>query len=95
MHALSLVRLCDDVSGLSAELVTVRAAAERSTAAQVAAELRSQRLERELAAAHEQVTALRRELDALREDLVWAFAERRLPLDGAPVQRLSVARRTG
>lgn len=93
MHALSLLRLSDDVAALQAEVTALRGAFERSTAAEVAAELRAQRLEEELAAARTEVTALRRDLDALREDVVWAFAERRLP--GSAPQRLSVARRSG
>ena len=105
MHARSLVRLCDDVTALQAEVAALRASSQRSTAAEVVAELRAQRLEQELAAVRTEAAALRRDLDALREELVWAFAERRLPLDGlpvdqapvdrAPVQHLRVARRSG
>ena len=95
MHAQSLVRLCDDVAVLQAEVVRLREASDRSTAAQVVAELRAQRLEAELSATRAEAAALRRDLDALREDVLWAFAERRLPVDGSPVTRLSVARRSG
>ena len=95
VHAQSLVRLCDDVVALQREVAALRAASQRSTAAEVVAELRAQRLEDELAAARAEAAALRRDLDALREELVWAFAEGRLPVDGAPVQSLRLARRSG
>src|SRR5687768_17285256 len=62
VHALSLVRLSDDVAALQAEVTALRGTSERSTAAEVMAELRAQRLEEELAAARAEVAALRRDL---------------------------------
>ena len=93
MHATSLVRLSDDVAALQAEVASLRAHERRATAVEVLAELRAQRLERELASARAVVAGLRSDLDALREELVWVSAERRRPADGPTVARLSVARR--
>ena len=94
MHATSLVRLSDDVAALHAEHAVLRAGAERSTAAEVRAELRAQRLEEELTAARASIAVLRSDLDALREEQVWAFAaDRRRPAETPSVARLSVARR--
>ena len=95
VHAQSLVRLSDDLTAVQAEVERLRGTTSGSTAAQVVAELRAQRLEDELATARAEIAALRRDLDALREDVLWAFAERRLPVDASPAQRLSVARRSG
>ena len=62
MHAQSLVRLCDDVAVVQAEVVRLREASDRSTAAEVVAELRAQRLEAELASTRAEAAALRRYL---------------------------------
>jgi len=94
VHARSLVLLSDDLRVLSEQVARLRADAEGSTAAQVAAELRAGRLEAELVETRAQLAALRADVDALREDLVWAYAERRLPAEAAPVTRLP-GRRTG
>ena len=58
----------------------------------VVAELRAQRLERELAAARADLAAVKADLAALREELVWAFAERRLAVDAAAPEQAPVAR---
>jgi uncharacterized membrane protein len=68
----------------------LRTGTDRSTAAQVLAELRAERLEAELAETRAQLAALRADVDALREELVWALADRA----AAPVTRLP-GRRTG
>lgn len=94
VHAQSLVLLSDDVRVLREEVVRLRAGTERSTAAQVLAELRAQRLEAELAETRAQLSALRADVEALREELVWAFADRRAAVEPAPVTRLP-GRRTG
>jgi len=94
VHAQSLVLLSDDLRVLSKEVARLRTGSERSTAAQVTAELRAERLEAELADTRAQLAALRADVDALREELVWAFAGRRLPVEPAPVTRLP-GRRTG
>ena len=94
VHAQSLVLLSDDLRVLQEELTRLRAGTERSTAAQVVAELRAERLEAELAETRAQLAALRADVDALREELVWAFADRRASVEGAPVTRLP-GRRTG
>ncbi len=94
VHAQSLVLLSDDLRVLQEELVRLRAGTERSTAAQVLAELRAERLEAELAQTRGQLAALRADLDALREELVWAVADRRAQLEAAPVSRLP-GRRSG
>ncbi len=94
VHAASLVRLSDDVQGLQEQVDGLRTCGERSTAVQVADQQRAEHLAAELAATRELVAALRADVDALREELVWALAERRPPVEAAPVTRLP-ARRTG
>lgn len=94
VHAQSLVLLSDDLRVLREEVVRQRAGTERSTAAQVLAELRAERLEVELADTRAQLAALRADIDALREELVWAFADRRAAVEAAPVTRLP-GRRSG
>lgn len=96
VHAQSLLLLGDDLRALDDELRRLRADERRSTAAAVAAELRAERLERELAAARTEVAsaraetaALRADLTAFREELVWAFAERRLPVEAPRVVDLT------
>ena len=94
VHAQSLVLLSDDLRVLQEEVARLRAGTEHSTAAQVMAELRAERLEAELAQTRAQLAALRADVDALREELVWALADRRAHVEAAPVTRLS-GRRTG
>jgi hypothetical protein len=88
VHAQSLVLLSEDLRALQEEVARLRAGAERSTAAQVMAELRAERLEAELAGTRAQLAALRADVEALREELVWAFADRRAAAEPAPVTRL-------
>ena len=94
VHAQSLVLLSDDLRMMQEEVARLRSATERSTAAQVLAELRAERLEAELARTREQLAALRADVDALREELVWAFADRHGAKQAAPVTRLP-GRRSG
>ena len=94
VHAQSLVLLSDDLRVLQEEVARLRAGTERSTAAQVLAELRAERLEAELAETRAQLAALRADVDALREELVWAVADRRAAGEPAPVTRLP-GRRSG
>ena len=94
VHAQSLVLLSDDLRALQEEVTRLRAGTERSTAAQVVAELRAERLEAELAETRGQLATLRAAVDALREELVWAFADRRGTKEAAPVTRLP-ERRSG
>lgn len=94
VHAQSLVLLSDDVRVLQLEVDRLRASAEGSLAAQVMAELRAERLEAELVETRAQLAALRADVDALREELVWAVADRRAAAEAAPVTRLK-GRRTG
>ena len=94
VHAQSLVLLSDDLRVLQEEVARLRAGTERSTAAQVLAELRAERLEAELAETRAQLAALRADVDALREELLWAVADRRAAGEAAPVTRLK-GRRTG
>ena len=94
VHARSLVLLSDDLRVLQEEVTRLRASAEGSTAAQVMAELRAERLEAELAETRAQLAALRADVDALREELVWAFADRRTHVEAAPITRLP-GRRAG
>lgn len=89
MHAQSLVLLTEQVRTYDGEIAGLRAAQERSTAAAVLAELRAERLERELTAVRAEVSALRADLTVVREELLWAFAERRLPLDAPRVVDLT------
>jgi len=89
VHAQSLLLLGDDLRALDAEVERLRASEERSAAAAVLAELRAERLERELAATRAELGALRADLAAVREELVWAFAERRLPVDAPKVVDLT------
>ena len=93
VHAQSLLLLSDDLRALQEEVTRLRTGAERSTAAQVLAELRAERLEAELADTRAQLAALRADVDALREELVWAVADRRGTGEPAPVTRLQ-GRRT-
>lgn len=94
VHAQSLVLLSDDLRVLQEEVARLRSGAEGTTAAQVLAELRAERLEAELAETRAQLAALRSEVAALREELVWAFADRRAVDAPAPVTRLQ-GRRAG
>jgi hypothetical protein len=88
VHARSLVLLSDDLRVLQEEVTRLRATAEASTAAQVMAELRAERLEAELAETRASLAALRSDVDALREELVWAVADRGAATGAAPVTRL-------
>ena len=98
VHAQSLVLLSDDLRVLQLEVTRLRETAERSTAAQVLAELRAERLEAELTETRAALAALRSDVDALREELVWAGADRRTATGSAtgtaPVTRLP-KRRSG
>lgn len=92
----------DELERLQAEVVRGRslsaAMAETAAAALVravraedlaaAAVARAGAAEQQLAAAHGELAGLRSDLSALREELVWAFADGRLPVDApadAPV----------
>ena len=94
VHAQTLVLLSDDLRVLREEVTRLRVDAGRSTAGQVLAELRAERLEAELAETRAQLAALRADVDALREELVWAVADRRAVVEPSPVTRLP-GRRSG
>ena len=79
VHAQALVVAHRDLTALEAELEQLRESTALTTAGAVMAELRAQRLERELVLVRAETAALRSELAALREELVWAFAEGKLP----------------
>jgi hypothetical protein len=64
---------------LQAEVERVRALSARSAGAAARAEARADRVEREAALLVAQLTELRQEVGRLREELLWSFAERRLP----------------
>ena len=81
VHAQSLVLLTDRVRALDDEVARLRSAQEQSTAAAVVAELRAQRLEEALAQTRTELDSLRSEVAAVREEQMWAFAERRVPDD--------------
>jgi hypothetical protein len=81
VHALSLVLLSDRVRELDDEVVRLRSAQRAGAAAAVLADLRAQRMEGALSQTRGELDALRSEMAELREELVWAFAERRLPED--------------
>ena len=72
-----------DLRALEDEVARLRSTEALTVAAAVAAELRAVRLERELAAARAEAAQVRDDLAALREELVWAFAERRLAVEAA------------
>ena len=78
VHAHSLVLLSEDVRTLREQLADLRSVSDTSTVAAGAAERRVQRLEEQLAATQAEVVALRGALAAVREELVWAYAERRV-----------------
>lgn len=78
VHARALLAATTGLHDLQAEVVRLRSVESLTTAAAVQAALRAQRLERQLAAARSEAAALRVELAGLREELVWAFAERKL-----------------
>lgn len=69
------LRRLTEVGAATATAALIRAVSAQDAAA--AAQLRAERAEASLAAVLAQATALRAELAALREELVWAFAERR------------------
>lgn len=81
VHARSLVLLGDRVEALDQQVQRLREAEERSTAAAVVAELRAEQLERELAALRAEAGGLRADLCAVREELLWSFAERRAAVE--------------
>lgn len=89
VHAQSLLLLGDELRALDEQVQLLRASEERSAAAAVVAELRAERLERELAAVRAELGALRTDLAVVREELVWAFAERKLPVDAPRVVDLT------
>ena len=83
VHALAVVGVRHDLRALEDEVARLRAAEALAVAAAVAAELRAARLERELAAARAEVAVVRADLADLREELVWAFAERKVDVEAA------------
>lgn len=74
----------DRFAALEAEVARLRVLGAATAATAAAAEVRARRAEDQLGAARAELVGLRTDLAALREELVWAFAERRLPVD-APV----------
>lgn len=87
VHAQSLVLLSADVEGLQQEVEQLRAGQASTTAAAVMAELRAERLERELADARADLAAVREALAAVRE------ASAAVREDSAAVRRDSAALR--
>lgn len=69
---------------LEGEVSRLRVLGIAHAAAAAAADMRSRRAQEQLAASLAEVAALRCDLAALREELVWAFAERKLVVP-APV----------
>lgn len=75
VHAQALVLATDDLQRLEAEVARLRSLEQLTTAAAVAAELRAERLERELRETRAALAAVAADVAALREELVWVFAE--------------------
>ena len=83
VHALAVVTTRHELAALEQEVARLRSTESLTVAAAVASELRAQRLERELAAARAELAEVRADLASLREELVWAFAERKLAVEAA------------
>ena len=97
-----MIELRTDVSRLEAELARLRVLGAEHAGAAASADLRARRAEQALSAATEELSGLRADFAALREELVWAFAERRLEAEApaaaahsAAVTDLRSAERTG
>lgn len=89
VHAQSLVLLNRDLRALEEQVAWLRASQEQSAAAAVSAELRAERLERELASVRAELSAVRADLTGVREELLWGFAERKLAVDAPRVVDLT------
>ena len=94
VHAQALLAVTGDVRALEAEVERLRSTSALTTAAAVAAELRADALERQLASTRTEVASLRADLSALREELVWAFAEGKVPIEAPTVIDLTKAKAT-
>lgn len=67
-------------------MVRLRALGARHAGTAAAADARARDVQEQLGAARCELAALRTDLSALRDELVWAFAERKLEVDApAPV----------
>jgi hypothetical protein len=83
-------RALAEASALGVAAALRRAAVAADVA--VVAELRAVRAELELASARREAAALRADLAALREELVWAFAEGKLPAPPTAMDLTAAAR---
>ena len=86
----ALIGLQADLFRMDAEMARLRMLGAKHAAAAASADLRARRAEEQLGAATAELTGLRGDLAALREELVWAFAERKLdvcvPDEARPAQ---------
>jgi len=73
------------LAALEGEVSRLRVLGIAHAAAAASADVRARRAEEQLGAARAELTGLRADLAALREELVWAFAERKLATESAPV----------
>jgi hypothetical protein len=78
-----VIGLQADLFRVDAEMARLRALGARHAASAAAADLRARRAEEQLAAATSELTGLRADLASLREELVWAFAERKVDVESA------------
>jgi hypothetical protein len=84
-----------EVSWLTEELAQLWNVVAEQTGAAAAADRRTRQSEARLAAARVELTLLRSDFAALREELVWAFAERKVTAASpAPVLDLRSAKAT-
>jgi hypothetical protein len=77
----AVIGLRTDVARLEAELARLRVLGAEHAGAAAAADLRARRAEEALSATTQELAGLRTDLAALREELVWAFAERKLAVE--------------
>ena len=90
----ALIGMQADLFRMDAEMARLRGLGAKHAAAAAAAEMRARRAEEQLGATTAELAGLRCDLAALREELIWAFAERKLDVaapDGARPAQPGVA----
>ena len=88
----AFVEPTDRLAALEGEVSRLRVLGIAHAAAAASADVRARRAEEQLAAARSELTGLRTDLAALREELVWAFAERRIETPAAVIDLRGVTR---
>ncbi len=87
----AVIGLQADMFRMDAEVARLRGLGAKHAAAAASADLRARRAEEQLTLVTSELTGLRADLACLREELVWAFAERKVDVESSTSREAGAA----